>query len=533
MKKIIYLALCSLLFVKCDTDQLHNLNINPQAVNQIDLNFLFSSALLGIASNGSSGDNRYIDWRTNIGMCGYAIQHLSTTSGGISPGDKYTDNGETRAAPFEMTYRDQLKNIAEVLKQTGKGGYDEGNKANMRNASRILRAWSYARLVDLYGNVPYTEANTGTAGLFFPKYDDGKAIYTDLLKELDEAAGALNAGDKDQASFAKADFVYKGDVTKWKRFAYSQMLRIAMRESDADAAQAATYVGKALAGGVMQSNDDNFYVPLATGPSQWTNQNGISRAFVPSDGGQPTYLSKTLIDALKGKDASTAADDDPRLMIFTGGIGFIRVSGNDITFQATDADPTHQKGMPNGKDQTDLNAIEGKTVDNDATYSKINAKLLQFDEPYMIQCYAEVEFLQAEAKIKNIGGVSGTDKEHYEKGVKAAMQMYTKNDASFSVSDAAVATYLTNYPYSSATGLEQIATQLWLNQYLNWYEAWANWRRLDLPKLTPTNHPSNITGGRIPVRLPYPSSEVAANPNLKTGGVSPDDYVTKVWWDKK
>ena len=35
--------------------------------------------------------------------------------------------------------------------------------------------------------------------------------------------------------------------------------RIAMRESDADAAQAATYVGKALAG-VMQSNDDNFLI---------------------------------------------------------------------------------------------------------------------------------------------------------------------------------------------------------------------------------------------------------------------------------
>ena len=207
MKKLLLIAIAAFVFAQCDTDQLHNLNINPQAVNQIDLNFLFSAAELGIASNGSSGDNRYTDWRTNIGMCAYAIQQMSTISN-ISPGDKYTENAETNAAPFEFTYRDQMKNITECLKQTGTGGYDAGNKKNMRNAARILRAFSMFRLVDFYGNVPYSEANKGTDGLFFPKYDDGKTVYTDLLKELDEAASGLNPSDADQASFAKADFIY-------------------------------------------------------------------------------------------------------------------------------------------------------------------------------------------------------------------------------------------------------------------------------------------------------------------------------------
>lgn len=533
MKKLLFLTIVSVLLVRCNTDELQDLNINPQAVNQIDLNFMFSAALLGIASNGSSGDNRYIDWRTNIGLCAHAIQHLgNANSGGISPGDKYTDNGETRAAPFEMSYRDQLKNIAEVLRQTGDGGFDAGNKQNTRNAARILRAWTYARLVDMYGNVPYSEANLGTSGIFFPKYDNGKAIYTDILKELDEAAAALNASDKDQASFAKADFVYKGDVTKWKKFAYSLMLRLALRAADADAALAGTYAGKAVTGGVMTSNADNFVVPMALSPSEWTNQNGISRAFYPGDGGQSPYLGQTLINFLKGTDPNSVADDDPRLMIISGGIG--NWTANDFTIIGDGANPLNQKGMPHGLDKTDVDALEGRNVDFNTTYSKINVKLMQDDEPYVIMRYAEVEFMLALAKLKNLGGVAGTDKEHYEKGVKAAMQEYTIHDASLTVSDAAVTNYLSIYQYGvTKPAIQMIADQLWVANFLNWYEVWSYWRQLDFPVLVAAKHPSNITNGTIPVRIPYPTSETASNPNLATGGVTPDTYTTKVWWDTK
>ena len=96
----------------CDTDELHNRNINPQALNTVPMEYLFTAAQLGSAAGGSAGDNRYIDWRTNIGLCAYAIQHLSTATGGISPGDKYFDNVESYNAPWEFIYGVQLKNIA-------------------------------------------------------------------------------------------------------------------------------------------------------------------------------------------------------------------------------------------------------------------------------------------------------------------------------------------------------------------------------------------------------------------------------------
>jgi hypothetical protein len=228
----------------CDTDTLHEMNINPQAVNEIDLHYLFSAAELGIAAQGTSGDNRYTDWRTNIGLFSTAIQHLATTAGITTAGMYYRHNEETASAPFDFTYNDQLKNIDEILRQTGEGGYAEGEIQNTRNAARILRAWSFQRLTDMYGAVPYSEANKGLDKIFFPAYDNQSVIYPDLLNELEEAIAGLSASNNDPG-FASSDMIYKGDVEKWKRFGYSLMLRMAMRVSNVEPALADEYVSKA------------------------------------------------------------------------------------------------------------------------------------------------------------------------------------------------------------------------------------------------------------------------------------------------
>jgi hypothetical protein len=192
--------------------------------------------------------------------------------------------------------------------------------------------------------------------------------------------------------------------------------------------------------------------------------------------------------------------------------------------------------MPNGKNNTDLEAIEGVSpLDLNVTYSRINPLLLDRDEPYMLMNYGEVELLLAEAAKRGIGGVDpGTAEAHYNAGVKASMQMYTPYEGSavgaLTVSDAAVSNYLSMFPYNDATALEQIGTQLWLNLFLNWWEAWGEWRRTGFPTLVPVNYPGNSTGGTIPVKLKYPNAEVAGNPNFASGA-SANDFTTRVWWD--
>jgi hypothetical protein len=165
------------------------------------------------------------------------------------------------------------------------------------------------------------------------------------------------------------------------------------------------------------------------------------------------------------------------------------------------------------------------------TYTKMNPKLLQDDDPYRIMTYSEVELLMAEAVVKGIGTVSGTAQSHYEAGVKAAMQMWTPYDASLTVSDAQVTAYLAAHPYGVEKAPEvMIGEQLWASHFMNWYEAWSEWRRNGIPVLTAVNYPGNDTNGTIPVRLRYPTSEVSNNPNYD-GGTMPDEITTKVWWD--
>lgn len=510
MKKIFISCLALVLFnSSCDTDELKELNINPQAPNTIDMNFLMTSAQLGTASGGSRGDNRYIDWRTNIGMMGHAIQQIANIGGGIAPGDKYTDNGETNTAPWEFLYNDVLQNLAEIIRQTGPGGFEEGRRKNMREAARILKAYNFMRLTDYYGNIPYEEALKGiSGGIFFPKYTAQSAIYADLLKEVSEATTALNTSNPDDG-FANADLFYGGNVAKWKKFGNSLLLRLAMRISNVDAAKANEFVAKAVAGGVMTEMSDRAMIKTSLGPSEWTNQNGISRAFAQGDGGQPSPLSATLVNWLKAKK-------DPRLLIFSGG-----VKGN-MAFDA-------QKGLPNGLDAGTLQTFLGKPGANVLEeFSIINPKMLDDDEDYVFMNFSEVEFLLAEAAERKIGGVTDAAG-HYNKGVKAALQQWDHYDASLKVSDADAAAYIAANPYK---GLESIGEQMWVSKFFNWWDAWADWRRTGFPKLTPVNYQGNVTGGTIPRKLRIPNGEVAINgANFQAGASLPNEYTTKVWWD--
>lgn len=529
-KTFLSVLLASFLITGCDTEALHDLNINPNAVNQIDLNYFLTAAELGVTGSGNSG-TAYTDQRTNIGMCAHAIQQLAFAGGnGVGDcGDKYVDNDDqVSTAPFDYWITDVGKTTAEIIRQAGPGGYAEGKKINTLQAARILRVLTFHRLTDFYGSIPYSEANRGVDGIFFPKYDKQKDIYTDLLKELDEATAAISTSNADDG-FAAADIVYYGDIAKWKKFGYSLMLRLAMRISNVAPEMSNTYITKAIAGGVFTSNDDNMWVQMADGPSEWWNQNSISRSFYVGDREQESLLSKTFIDWLKGDNKNDVSDDDPRLMICSGGLA-------DWTPQAwtpIDVNPLDQKGMPNGYDQSMLDILEGHAVDQWHEYSRVNFLMLQRSEPYMLMNVAEVEFLQAEALERGLGsGITGTAKAHYEKGVKDAMQMYTLYDASLTVSDAQVANYLSIYPYGvKKPALEMIGEQMWASHFLNWYEAWSDWRRTGYPALTPVNYKGNDTNGTIPVRLRYPNSEISGNPNFASTSTKPDLITTKVWWD--
>ncbi len=503
-KFLILCLICIIPLTSCNTDELQELNIDPNAANELDWKFMFTWGLVQAA------ENRYVNGRVNLGICSHLIQQMaSIESGERAMGDKYTRNEDSKNAYMWYLYRNSMKTLAEVIRQTGPEGTNP-TWTNLHHMAQVMYIIPMHIMTDLYGNVPYTEANKGIDNVFFPTYDNQEFIYKDMLAKLETAANTIGTGPDE---VGQADFMFGGDFTKWTKLANSLMLRLAMRISNVDPATAQSFAQKAIAGGVMESNDDMAWIKMASGPSQWQNQNGIARALIPDDWGANSVLSQTFVDFLQ-------ETNDPRL----GMLAVIGPWGGPYN-----ADPAAQRGMPNGFDSETIVEFDASVDPANifATFSRLNPAFLDVDDPFIFMPYAEVEFLLAEAAIK--GWSSGDATAHFNAGIRGAMQMYEIFDPAFTVDDATVDAYIAANPFDGT--VEMVAEQIWAANFLNWYEAYSSWRRTGFPTLTPNNYPGNISGGQIFRRIQYYTNEIANNPNLQTGGTLPDDYMTRIWWD--
>ncbi len=204
---------CLLPLSSCDTDELIELNINPTAANELDWRFMFTTGLVQAA------ENRFINGRVNLNLAAGLIQQMSCLciGGERGAGDKYFYHLDSFNGYQDIVYDGSLKTLAEVIRQTGPEGTNP-SWTNLNQMAQVLYILPMHIMTDLYGNVPYSEANKGVEGIFFPKYDSQESIYKDMLAKLETAANTIGTGP-DQVG--NADVMYGGDFAKWKKLANS------------------------------------------------------------------------------------------------------------------------------------------------------------------------------------------------------------------------------------------------------------------------------------------------------------------------
>jgi hypothetical protein len=277
-------------------DDFGNVNSNPESLTGdiMDFRYLFTGVEASIAGT------EWEVWRNGMIYSSTMMQHCSSTTD-YWCGDKYTYRADYNEAYWGTIYGSGVRSIFEVL---NKWQGDE-TQANAYNMARILKVMVFHRITDMYGDIPYSEAGRGYLdNLFYPKYDSQQEIYADMLKELKEAAEALDTSAAN--TMGAADIIYQGDPVKWKKFAYSLMVRLAMRLSKADPDQAKTWVNTAVAGGIFVSNDDNAII-LHTGAINTTDgAEPFGKVVVHSDPDK-VRLSDTFVSHLKNTQ-------DPRLI---------------------------------------------------------------------------------------------------------------------------------------------------------------------------------------------------------------------------
>lgn len=99
----------------------------------------------------------------------------------------------------------------------------QGNNPRYLGIGQVLKAYYFSLMVDLWGNVPYSEAFKGDRGIKEPVYDDDEAIYADLLSLTDDAIANFA---QTSAITVQGDIMYGGSIAAWNRAAHSLKLKL-------------------------------------------------------------------------------------------------------------------------------------------------------------------------------------------------------------------------------------------------------------------------------------------------------------------
>jgi outer membrane lipopolysaccharide assembly protein LptE/RlpB len=397
--------------------------------------------------------------------------------------DKYTVSISNVQNVWTNLYSQGLTDFSTIIKI----GEETGN-VNYQAVGLILKSWSFQLLTDLYGDVPYSQAVKINETLT-PKYDAQKDVYLGLLSDLKRASDLINTG----GSPISGDLVYNGNLTKWKKFANSLRLRIALRIADKDPQTAKTVVAELAANksALIASNDEIAQLVYLSSP----NQNPVSRDRETRD---DYRVSKSVIDKLQELK-------DPRLAIYAN--------------KTVDATPTGYIGVTNGL-PADSAAKLGFTKT-----SKLGDYFTAPSSPAVFLAYSEVLFNLAEAAQR--GFITDNAADLYKAAVTASLQQ-------FEVGTADITAYLARpaVAYNPANYKKSIGDQKWLALFSQGLEAYTEWRRLDFPQLKPAY--AGVLGGKFPLRLTYPTGEQALNgANYKAAVASQgeDRLTTKLWFD--
>lgn len=362
----------------------------------------------------------------------------------------------------------------------------------------VLEAQASQVLTDFYGSIPYKEASNSS--ILQPKFNTGEEVYTYMIDDLNDALSRPLASSKGTPP-SNDDFIFRGDMAKWTKFANTLKLKIYMRESTSSRASiASTGITAMLTSGTVFLNEDAGMI---------TNKEGLPIFTDAINQSNPLYEYTIR-----------------KLGVSTN----LRMSTTLASYFDTNADTRKAAYYLAGNP---LNQGDYESAVGAGTIAVVK---IGFATPALLLTKEESLLLQAEAKERYQAGVGA--KALYDAAVNANFTRYGLVGATF-VAGA--------YAYPTAGTLENkieaIITQKWIASFPgNGFEAFFEKNRTGYPKTSAvyqTNTASYVpgqivysktgtTGGLFPKRLVYPLSERNANSNVPT--LVP--ITTPVWWAK-
>ena len=505
MKKIAIIStvvLGLLTTASCDSYLDINNDPNSPAESNMTPDILLPGAEMNLA--GTYGDFMRITG-------GYYAQHYSQTFGTSNYLDysQFSMSATRSSGAYTQLNVRALKNLT-----TTRTLAEKDEEWGTYLAATTLRAFIYQTLVDCYGEVPYSEAFSGSTS---PKYDDGADVYAGVLKELDDALGKVSAGDR-----VATNFLFPGKTAgEWIKFANAIKLKMLMREYDVNK-DAASAVKKLV-------EEDNFPTDDIAYAGCWKNESGAMSPFYAEEfatnwgSTQINVIANVaIINTMLQKDGNgDVVYEDPRLEAFFEPNGSGEYTGG-------------------------ISGTNFATAGDGLKSTYWCRPVASFDMPVYLITVAETEFFIAEYYART--GNNGEAKSHYEAAIEASCATAEVEGA-----DDVIA----QFPYDNSNWKKCIGISKWVALAgVNTFEAWCEVRRLDYPAFgsvkgddmynqrddssykpekcqpgtlyTPIKVDDKVGPNKLLERWPYAESSSSRNSN------TPEfpGYTTPVFWGK-
>jgi hypothetical protein len=411
---------------------------------------------------------------------------------------------------------------------------EKTSNSSYQAIGKIGKVWLFSMLTDIYGDIPYFDALKGDSDLLSPNvtpaFDRQKDIYLNMFNQLEEANNLLAAGT---AIVVSSDPLYKGDVTKWRKFANSLYLRLLLRVSGK------TEVQQQCVSKIKQ---------IVENPSQYPIfQNNTDCARILWSGGISTTdpYTSPYVNGIRAQDFRGPALcnfflnhlidwTDPRY-VSSNNYG----SGSIGRWGIAQAAGGGWYGVESGylPGQGVAKGCYFQSYDNTSTGGTWS--LQQNPLTGIIMQYSEVQFILAEAAAK--GWINGDDSTFFYQGIASAINYWVPNFPE-STTDAKFTTHVKNLDaagivWSDTLTLEQKMETIHLQKYYALFmtdmQQWFEYRRTGHPVLP--QGPGLSNGGVMPARMVYPVYVQAANPvNYKAAVAAQglDEISTRIWWQR-
>ncbi len=531
--KILVLLTVIGLLTSCTGDWL-DVNKDPNQPDVPYINLLLPGIQYDIADYLSVG---YM----NLGYITGVYTHQISTRESI---DQYGIAADDAEAYWELFYSRPLTDL-DLLMEVGA----ENDYMQYVGIAKILKAYVYSQMVDLWGDIPYTEVND--PNIISPVFDDDDAIYAQLFTMIDEGIANLqDASSVNEYAPGDDDMIYGGDIDLWIKAANTLKLKLYNQVRETSMFDAAA-VNTLLAGNLIESGED-FMMYFGT----TSNPENRNPGFVDEYSGSQisTYISPWFFEILNGDNPNIYTGIiDPRIPYYF--CNQHRPSTeNPPEYMNGDFVSIYFGSEGTNRDHAGRNTFTmvglypcGGRYDDGTYVGQLGADDGLGNAPMRFITYADRLFIEAELASQEGIIINGNARTLFEEAVTASFDLInqiiegTGADAPDIDGSAYITAILAEYDAATAEEqFEMIMTQKWIQSWGANIDSYTDYRRTNYPVIfDPNTDPSD--GGPdgsgvvptqctrdYPVSFPWANSELDLNANAPAQKIITTD---RVFWD--